>query len=185
MRQDVVLTNIFSTPVFHLTGKKEEVKGLKDWALKWERKDHNKEEYSNRGGYHSTNNQDYNSIPNVSILKNKLGFLPEHTLGNWWINIQRKGDYNVTHNHPRSDLSFIWYVTDNYNSLVFVNYQNEMMRNRLLSAFKTKDLFEYQFKWNCKAGDVLIFPSDTLHYTRMHDLRTPRISISGNLILKV
>ena len=183
INKDVSVRPIFSTPIFHIKGKEEEVKDLKDWSIGWERKDTNRE-HSNRGGYHSTTSKDFNLIPNINILKNKLNFLPEHTFGNWWINIQRKGNYNVTHNHPGADLSFIWYVTDNYNSLVFVNYQNEMMRNRLHAAFKNNDLFEHKFTWDCNAGDLLVFPSDTLHYTKMHDFRTPRISISGNILMQ-
>ena len=185
------VTNIFSTPVYHVFGKKEEesdLEHLRKWALNWEKKYPQGVEKSNRlNGYHSVPTNDMSSIPHSDLLITKIQSLPfgefQFTFLNWWLNIQHRGSYNVSHNHPGSDLSFIWYLTDNYNSLVFCKPEYHMTRDNLYKAFKNmnNNPFDLEWTWQCSAGDLLIFPSDLLHHTKIHMNKKARICIAGNL----
>ena len=186
------VTDIFSTPIYHIFAKKEDesdLEHLRKWALNWE-KQHKGVHKSNRmNGYHSTISKDFSTIPHFNRLITKIQSLPfeevKFTFLNWWINIQHRGDYNSPHNHPNSDLSFIWYLTDNYNSLIFDKLEYHMSRNRLYHAFKNSNNnpFNLEWTWKCGAGDLLIFPSDTLHHTTIHMHKKARICIAGNLLI--
>ena len=193
-------TNIFTTPIWHIPVEKEEIpriEELRKWALELEKTDKGEIKSNRNNTFHSTTNFDWYSIPHYNLLIKKLEFLPKFIfIGGWWINIQHKGDYTTQHIHPGSDLSFIWYLTDNHNSLVFDHSDYAMTRTRLYEAFKKANnnqhtdhnpLFPsrmyYHWNWNCKAGDILVFPSDTLHGTDPHNKKEPRISLAGNIIM--
>ena len=183
-------TNIFATPVWHIKVEKEDIpkiEELHEWALRLEKTDKGESRSNRNNCFHSTSNGDWNSIPHLNLLKEKLEFLPKFIFHKgWWINIQRNGGYNVAHTHPGSDLSFIWYLTDNYNSLVFNHSSYNMTRTRLYETFKKRNnnpFFWTHYNWNCSAGDILVFPSDTLHWTDSHNKTEPRISLAGNLAM--
>ena len=186
MDHEVKFQNIFNTPIFHIVANKEDTSSIKkmyQWALAIEKRDKGITVSNKVNGYHSTINYDFKSIPELSLLQNNLSFLPQFGFASWWINTQHKGDYNVSHNHPDSDLSFIWYLTDNHNSLVFTNPVYEMSRSRLYVAFDKypNNPFNLNYTWDCKAGDILVFPSDLVHYTNVHKKKEPRVCLSGNI----
>ena len=97
------------------------------------------------------------------------------------MNVNEKGDFNFQHTHPKSDLSGIWYLTDNNNSLVFID-PLQHSRSNLYLAFPELDIGEGVYV-NAKAGEVLIFPSDLPHYVEPHSLDTTRVSVSFNMHL--
>ena len=187
------VTNIFSTPIYHITAKKEEesnIEHLRKWTLHWEKKYKGIEKSNRMNGYHSVPTTNFDVIPYYNLLVNKIQSLPlssgvQFTFLDWWINIQHRGDYNVSHNHPGSDLSFIWYLTNNYNSLVFCKPEYHMTRDNLYKAFKNMNNkpFDLEWTWQCSAGELLIFPSDLLHHTKIHMNKKARICIAGNLLI--
>ena len=130
------------------------------------------------GGYQSPSLCDWTNMKYFQHIKKALEFLPVFEFSNWWVNINKKGDYNQWHSHPGSELSGIWYITENYNSLEF-RHPLQHVRTPLL--FCMNELSE--FTMNCNAGDLLIFPSDLVHCVKAHTEETSRISVSFNMFL--
>ena len=177
---------IFGTPLWHIPREETDynvTETMKEWSLEWQKTDKGIKVSNQVNGYHSAGSENFNYLPCFYHLKDRLNFLPKFTFTSWWINIQNQGDYNASHNHPESDLSFIWYLTDNHNSLVFTKPDYEMTRRRLFMSFKNynNNPFMLTWNWKCSAGDILVFPSDTLHHTLTHEKKELRISIAGNL----
>ncbi len=184
---------LFPTPLWHIKAKVEDaadIEEMRKWAYTIEKADKGVVK-SNIGTYHSDYNRDFFNIPHLKLLQKKLEFFPKFVFKEWWINVQRKGEYNVTHNHPNCDLSFIWYLTDNYNSLCFSHSNYEMTRTNLYTAFKNVNNldnynpFGLNHNIDCKAGDILVFPSDASHFVEQHKKRTPRISLAGNISMEI
>ena len=113
-----------------------------------------------------------------------LRFLPKFTLQNWWVNVNGKGDFNMAHTHSGSDLSLVWYLTDNNNSFRIFNPQHHV-RNNINRAFSGYASYGFNYELvkpvDCKEGDIIIFPSDLEHYVEPHELRKERVTVSLNL----
>ena len=165
-----MLQTIFETPLWIM--EKELPEGVYDWALDIEKTVIGRER-SNQGGYQSPI-MDIKKFPYYNHILGMLSFLPRIRLSGYWININRKGNLNMSHTHPGSDLTFVWYITDN-DKLVL---ENPMYHSRC-SLLQVKGI-EPEFKPICKKGSLVIFPSDIPHWVEPHDLDTPRISISFN-----
>jgi len=172
-------TNIFQTPLWNIPG--EVPSGMYEWCREYER-DNPSVEISNKGGYQSKSKYALDSIPfeYSDILKERLLFLPSFEFQNWWLNINYKGNYNIVHTHPLSDLAVIWYMTDNHGLL---NIRNPLAhgRWRLLEVLDGYILKEMSI--NATAGDIVVFPSDVAHEVNEHLLDDPRICLSFNLKL--
>lgn len=167
---------LFETPIWHLEcTDKSIVKELKEWAIKYER-EHKSINMTNRGGYHGPNETEIKKLPCIDYFKERLSFLPNCYVDNWWLNVQRKDNYNVEHCHGAAALSLIWYITDNNNTLVFRN-ENEYARHGLWHMFD----YPLARNWNAKAGDIVMFPSDVPHRVEPHTGNTPRMSIALNI----
>ena len=119
------------------------------------------------------------NIVNNDILKinSKL------SLNNIWININKFKDFNITHKHPFSKLSGVFYVKIPKNSgdLLFVN------ETEIDCFVKDKDIIEYN-NYNCSTWSVkpeenvlYLFPSWLNHYVKPNLSNEKRISISFNL----
>ena len=105
-----------------------------------------------------------------------------------WKNINGPGDFNVKHNHPRSDLSgVLWIKTPkNCGNLVFTSPQ-------LFNKFQELDSYTEDFKYNSnsymtyyfhpKEGRLLIFPSSLEHEVEKNKSSEDRISYSFNIRL--
>ena len=57
------------------------------------------------------------------LLDKKLEILPKMKGLNWWLNINRMGDFNQLHIHPDVDFSLIYYLT---NSILILNTLNSL-----------------------------------------------------------
>ena len=126
-------------------------------------------EISNQGGYQSPE-LSLNDMPFCGYLLDQLDFFPKFRYDTYWVNINRKGNYNLTHTHPGCDFAVVWNITDNGNKLILKNPLNH-------TRHKNNDDKELDLK----AGHITIFPSDVPHYVEPHDLDTPRISVAFNL----
>ena len=98
---------------------------------------------------------------------------------NWWLNVNGKGDGNHKHVHSGSNLSAIWYITDNEGLLIF---EDPLLFSRIEITRQIFGSTTHQ-QVNALAGDLLIFPSDLPHQVEDHILDTPRISVSFNISL--
>jgi uncharacterized protein (TIGR02466 family) len=149
--------------------------------------------HSNRGGWQSPS--DFYADPSFSefaeyIVKNANDALCHYTckfgLNNIWININKKGDYNVCHDHPKSTISgVLWVKTpENCGKLSF----------RSPHSFVEHSLFEYadetikkernyynDFHFFPKEGTMVLFASHLLHDVDQNESDEDRISIAFNL----
>ena len=169
--------NIFSTPLWIIKG--DIPKGMFNWCKEYEQNTPSNN-ISNRGGYQSVLTNGIQNIPfeYSDYLKEKLKFLPSFDFSNWWLNVNYKGDYNVTHTHPLADLIVIWYMTDNH-ELLYIRNPLAHQRWGLLNALNR----DKEMCINATAGDIVIFPGDIEHSVEEHQLDDPRICLSFNLKL--
>lgn len=152
---------------------------------------------SNQGGYQSPGFYWKDFLPEAqeylnAVLKDFLegekitGNEVKYNLDiNYWYNINRKGNFNDSHNHPGNHLVMIWYLSDQERSLVLHN-PNSYSRYVIDQLIAKKNLPDEDpigsdITMSADKGDVLIFPADVLHSVKCHDKDTDRISISFNL----
>jgi len=156
-------------------------RGAFEWAMDYKEDNDNKQR-SNRGGYQSVAQTfEYLPLPFINNIRESFPFMKKVRMANWWLNVNEKGDFNFRHTHPKCDLSGIWYITDNNNTLVFEDPMQHS-RSNLYMAFPELDLGEGVYV-NAKAGEILIFPSDLPHFVEPHPLDTKRVSVSFNMHL--
>jgi len=151
---------------------------------------------SNRGGWQSPSDfylDDSFSEFADYVLKNALISLThynlEFKLGNMWININRKGDYNAIHNHPLSLISGVLWIKipENCGSLLFQSPQ-AFTQYLLLESVESKVAKEQNYysnyKFNPREGTMILFPSDLMHGVEPNESDEDRISIAFNLNCK-
>ena len=93
MDEELTYTDLFATPMWHV--KKELPKGVYKWALEYKKNNPSNTTISNIGVYHSSPSTDFYEIPYLDHIKESLYVLPKFEFNNWWINVQKKGDYNI------------------------------------------------------------------------------------------
>ena len=175
----LTVNHLFVTPIWKAPTPLPE--GAYEWALRY--KENNEScKKSNVGGYQSSS-KTFDKLPlvyakhitDICMTLLKVDFV----LNDWWLNVNEKGNFNTQHTHPKADLSGIWYITDNNNSLAFVDPLSHS-RYALNGVFNNRgDCVSF----NSKAGEILIFPSDVPHFVEPHELDTKRISVSFNMSL--
>ena len=169
----------FSTPIWRAYNKLPQ--GAYEWAMDYKEDNDNKQR-SNRGGYQSVAQTfEYLPFPFINNIRESFPFMKKVRMANWWLNVNEKGDFNFRHTHPKCDLSGIWYITDNNNTLVFEDPMQHT-RSNLYMAFPELDIGEGVYV-NAKAGEILIFPSDLPQYVEPHPLDTQRVSVSFKMHL--
>ena len=90
----------------------------------------------------------------------------------WWFNINGKGGWNMPHSHAGRgiDLALILYLTETDDLLTLVN-SNPTLNDPM------------GYSPHIKKGDILIFPSDLVHFVMPNQREEDRVSISMNLRL--
>jgi len=148
---------------------------------------------SNRGGWQSPSDfylDDSFSEFADYILQNSLTALSHYNLqfkmSNMWININRKGDYNVVHNHSNSIISgVLWIKTpDNCGLLKFLSphsFTQSLLLDNVDSDVAKKQNYYSGYTFNPKEGTMILFPSDLLHGVEPNESDEDRISIAFNL----
>ena len=174
---------LFPTPIWHFKNLSLP-EGAYEWALDYKEKNLPGVKKSNRGGYQSILNHP-NQFEYKEHLTNILrgGEFKNFKVTTWWLNINKKGDYNLPHTHAHSDLSCIWYITNNEGLLYFedpLQHTRQVLYDRIFSNWGESSNKNIE----CDAGTVLVFPSDLVHRVEEHKLDTPRISVSFNMSAK-
>ena len=150
---------------------------------------------SNRGGWQSnqmTIQKDRSELLK-EIITNSVSKLPilegVYAAVEGWKNINEPGNFNVKHNHPRSNLSGVLWIKTPKNSgnLVFTS-------PNLFNRYEELDSYTKEFKYNSNSymtyyfrpmeGRLLIFPSSLEHEVKENKSNEDRISYSFNLVLK-
>lgn len=186
--------NWFSTPIWESEVKNINNQEIKDYCLHL--KDNTKGvNISNRGGWHSSEillpmPQDLRSLfSNLEVFVNENCFkdigVPNLKFGNFWVNVNYPGSYNIAHDHQNSILSGVYYVSvpfDNMGDLVlhrgdnaeyFLKSNVERISTRSNSLVAVKKPIESVF---------YIFPSWVKHYVESNISQGDRISIAFNFI---
>jgi len=141
---------------------------------------------SNVGGWQS---DDVSSDPLMKSFIteiNKQNTLPKIKLLNSWININDGGNFNMPHNHPESDYSFVWYLKTpkNCGKIVF-QHPNDFNNDKFVRVV-SKDI---SYGFNSTQVYFLdpietvcyFFPSYLTHWVEENKSGESRISISGNV----
>ena len=187
---------LFPTPLFEITGLEIDNEKLAKDIYDLQKKDEGvKDGYSNWGGWHSKT-QVGNEIDEIfkplidSFIKilPDLGFDPKITgVTNLvlWANINPKGSYNTTHNHPGCDISGVYYVKvpeGESGTLNFIDprpaltYGNNFIVERYVGGDSVP-----RFPI---VGNMYLFPSSLEHNVGTNLTEEDRISISFNLNLR-
>ena len=105
-----------------------------------------------------------------------------------WMNINGPGNFNVKHDHPRSNLSGVLWIKTPKNSgnLVFTSPQ---LFNKFEELYNYRDEFKYDTKsymtyyFTPTEGRILLFPSSLEHEVEENKSNEDRISYSFNIEL--
>ncbi len=187
---------LFPTPLYEITGLEIDNEKLEKDIYELKEKDPGIEKgYSNRGGWHSTP-QKNNEIQEIfkpiidafgkifpeMIFNPKISRIDSLSI---WANINPKGSYNITHNHPRCDLSGVYYVKvpeGESGTLNFIDprpaltYGNNFIVERYVGGDSVP-----RFPI---VGNMYLFPSSLEHNVGSNLTEEDRISISFNLNLR-
>ena len=191
------LYKLFPSPVFHysLEDKKEFNIELKNYILNLKEKNEKGVKKSNQGGWHS---------PMFDILNDKLvkkftiifqNYVKEsiEQIG-WnydsdrvkieamWSIINKKGDFNIQHNHPNAYLSAAYYVKCPVNS-GNINFHegSEAKLIRHPNIKKFTEMSAMKTSLEPKEGDLFVFPAYFYHDVGENLSNEDRIVISFNL----
>lgn len=150
--------------------------------------------FSNKGGWQSNDCCDENKeikeltdliIDKFRSLANQFEYLnaDNFRIDNFWININRKSDKNVIHEHHGSVMSAVYYVKVPENSGQIIFYTP--IKNYKLCV--SENMIKKYNPYNCttytyfpKIGDLIIFPAWLEHEVLPTDTYEERISIAFN-----
>lgn len=150
---------------------------------------------SNRGGWHS--GELITPIPSaLDQLFNELTVfandVPQRymgtsdlVLGNWWININGKYDYNTPHDHQNSVLSGTYYVQvpeENMGDLML--HRGDNAEFFLTSKVKREQTMANAMSIPCPVKESMfyLFPSWVKHSVERNNTDSERISIAFNFV---
>ena len=183
--------DLFPTPVWHIEGTPQElVDELYKGAYLF-KKSHPSAVRTNYGGYQSPPfdwkefhpqgieyiktivTETFTKEDSTSAPLTAISFPPntDFKVNGWWYNINSEGHWNTPHTHPNSDFALVLYLTDSDGLLTFLNPHAQ------------RNISKQNTSINAKKGDIVIFPSDLVHYVMPNPREEDRISISMNLQL--
>lgn len=105
-----------------------------------------------------------------------------------WATFSTKGQFISSHKHTSSHYSLVYYVEANDQGNVIFE-EEAGQRAGMYVPLNNENFIEwndYNFssmKYPSETGGLIIFPSDTLHFTEENTKERPRISISADILL--
>jgi len=189
---------LFPTPVFHfkLENYQELNMELESYILDLKKKNSDGQKKSNYGGWHSPffDQKNNNTTKKFSvIIQNFLKKIFTDEMG-WkynpdktkivvmWAIINKKGSFNIQHNHPNSYLSAAYYVKVPKNSGNIKFFDPKEQKNiRYPKIKKYTDISAAITEITPKEGDLLIFPSYFYHSVGENLSEDDRIIVSFNV----
>lgn len=148
---------------------------------------------SNKGGWHS-NEVVYPITPSLIELMNQLEIgankefskytgINDLMMGNFWININGSGDYNLAHDHQKSVLSGVYYVDVPEENMGNIVLERNDHSEYFLDRYKNTNYFsQLNLSLTPKTGRAYIFPSWIKHRVDKNETQSERISIAFNLV---
>lgn len=150
---------------------------------------------SNRGGWHSGElitpippalEQLFNDLTIfVNDVPTRYTGINQLELGNWWININGKHDYNLPHDHQNSILSGVYYVSvpdENMGDLFL--HRGDNAEFFLTSKVQREQTMANTTSIHCpiKESMFYLFPSWVKHSVERNESNSERISIAFNFV---
>ena len=172
--------DIFPTPVWHIKDTPQVlVDELYQGAYKFKEVYKDITKRSTEGGYQTpiisweSFHPEGKDIIEKAIRECDKSVFTNFKVQGWWYNINGKGHWNRPHTHPKCDIAAVLYLTDSDGLL------------HLLNPFPQRRVDRKGDHVGIKAnkGDILIFPSDLVHFVMPNQREEDRISISMNLQL--
>ena len=181
----------------------DEIKdGLIEYAYKQREEDDVNQVVSNRGGWQTptVNTRFFNKEsfkPYMSWFGDRIKEYIDHMnfnmssgrdiyLASMWFNINGKGHYNASHNHPNTTVAGVLWIKapKNCGHLVFES-QNEFSEYNLMSVQKQETIDEYlacpAYRIVPSDGLMVLFPSHLRHYVDQNESDEDRISLAFNI----
>ena len=99
-----------------------------------------------------------------------------------WVAYTEKGEHIASHDHGASHFSFVYYVqiNENHSPLTFYEPTN---RFYMPDATEWNEQNHQNVTINNEPGQLIVFPSWLKHGTKKTQENSPRISISGDIIM--
>ena len=183
---------LFPTPLWQI-----QIKGVDNDAIKeycYHLKDNTEGvTISNRGGWHSK--EILQPIPDAlnELFTNFEGFVNDYCaqitglnnlmLGNFWININQKYDYNRSHDHQNSILSGVYYVDCEGDDVGNFVAERDDTAEFFLGTYKNVSGFTgTSFSITPLTGFAFLMPSWVLHSVEQNLTDRDRISVAFNLV---
>ena len=184
--------NLFPTPLWQI-----QIKGVDNDAIKeycYHLKDNTEGvTISNRGGWHSK--EILEPLPDAlnELFSNFLGFVNDYCaqitglnnlmLGNFWVNINQKYDYNRSHDHQNSILSGVYYVDCEGEDVGNFVVERDDTAEFFLGSYKNVSGFTgTSFAITPLTGFAFLMPSWVLHSVEQNLTDRDRISVAFNFV---
>ena len=189
---------LFPTPVFHFRVENYQKLNteLENYILNLRKKDEKGQKKSNAGGWHSHNfdlNNDNTAKKFAKIFEefykkviiNEMGWKYDSNkvkMDAMWSIINKKGSFNIQHNHPNAYLSSAYYVRypEKSGSIKFFD-PREQKNIRYPKIKNYTDISAVITEITPKEGDLLIFPSYLYHSVGENLSEDDRIIVSFNI----
>ena len=184
--------NLFPNPLWQI-----QIKGVDNDAIKeycYHLKDNTEGvTISNRGGWHSK--EILEPLPDAlnELFSNFLGFVNDYCaqitglnnlmLGNFWVNINQKYNYNRPHDHQNSILSGVYYVDCEGDDVGNFVAERDDTAEFFLGTYKNVSGFTgTSFAITPLTGFAFLMPSWVLHSVEQNLTDRDRISIAFNFV---
>lgn len=119
------------------------------------------------------------------LIQNSLQIKQKLFVDNSWININKKGDYNARHTHPRSFLSGVYYLQAEQGNGCIVFHSPISSKHMIEPDYEVLNNVTTNInKYEPVIGRVILFPSWIEHSVEANKLESKRISISFNVYYK-
>lgn len=145
---------------------------------------------SNIGGFQSKNLETYpESLLNhlnkhIKIYSDELNLKKELSVCNMWYNINGYKDFNMSHRHPLSIVSGVYYVKTpkDCGNIKFLNPVLNMIETYWHNVNVENNLYSsHMWEYIAESGVLYLFPSFLQHYVMPNlNKKEERISISFN-----
>ena len=122
----------------------------------------------------------------IQALDQAADFSKFNVLLNGWLNMNPPGGYNSPHQHSEAHLSGVYYVdvpkakSDGGGAIEFLSPHPV----RLLSTLIRNQMFSDRIRIQPTAGDLIIFPSQLLHWVLPNDSGKPRVTVAFNAAIQ-
>lgn len=186
-----MIFNIFRVPIMHTNVPNKEFEKYIRKELTKSKKQNNLVTLSNTGGIQTdtfTGGDHINKVFEkqitgfISSFKAKIDF--KWNIETYWINENKLGDFNKPHEHINPGLHFaaVWYLDAPLDSgrIVFMNEFNGIDFCSMWNYFDDPIAFSY-YGIKPNKNDLIIFPSNLVHYVEPSRSKKTRLSVAMNI----